>query len=271
MGNVRFGCQFYTWQMSGDKYIGALPHICGVVQQAGFAGIEPETLMLGDYYNDAFALKDILAERDLQLGALALVCAWQEPRETLDELAAAERIFRYLDAFPGTHLGLGQFPGADRANLHERRQNCLACTNAVAARAADRGLVCSFHPNSAPGSVFRVADDYKVLLDGLDPQVVGYCPDSGHIARGGMDPVAVFQEALPLIRHVHFKDYAADGQWAGMGEGIIDFPAIVTMLARSDFDGWVMVEEESPFAEQNPDAATLQNGEYLKRELAGLA
>ena len=62
----------------------------------------------------------------LELGALAFVCMWREPQETAEERAAADRGFQYLEAFPGTHLGLGQFPGADRENLAERQRNALA-------------------------------------------------------------------------------------------------------------------------------------------------
>jgi len=271
MSEVRFGCQFYTWQMSGQKYVGKLPHITGVVREAGFTGIELETCMMGEYYDDAALLRDLLAERGLALGALCLVCDWRGPRETDEEQAAAERLFRYLEGFPGTHLCLCQYPGADRLDLAGRQKNAIACANAVAARAADRGLACSFHPNSPPGSVFRTEEDYRILLDGLDARVVGFCPDSGHMARGGMDVLGMIREFRPLVRHVHFKDYGADGEWKAMGRGGIDFPGIVSFLRETGYDGWIMVEEESVAAEHDPDGATLGNGRYLRETLLPLA
>ena len=79
MSQIQFGCQFYTWQMSGARYVGQLPHILRVVGEAGFAGIEPETCMLGAYYKDPQALKDLLDAHGLQLGAIALVCDWAGP------------------------------------------------------------------------------------------------------------------------------------------------------------------------------------------------
>ena len=74
MSQIKFGCQFYTWQMSGDRYVGKLPHILNVVKPAGFAGIESEPLMLGSYYDDPSMLKDLLNQMNLQLGAVAFVC-----------------------------------------------------------------------------------------------------------------------------------------------------------------------------------------------------
>jgi inosose dehydratase len=270
MSAIQFGCQFYTWQMSGQRYVGELPHITGVVRAAGFSGIEPETGMLGRYYADPLLLKDVLAERGLALGALTLVPDWKEPQETEAERQEAERVFDYLRAFPGTLLVLVQMPGADRADLRQRQQNALACINAVAARAAARGIVCAYHPNSPPGSLFRTLEDYQRLLDGLDPRVCGFAPDTGHVAKGGIDVSWLFETYRPLIRHVHFKDMTAGDEWAAMGAGVIDFPRLVTRLRDTGYQGWIMVEEESAAAETDPDTATLNNGEYLRQSLLPL-
>jgi inosose dehydratase len=270
MSQIQLGCQFYTWQMSGAQYIGKLPHILQVVNGAGFAGIEPETGMLGSYYEDPARLKDLLNQNGLQLGAITLVCDWFGALETEAERQEADKLFNYLQHFPGTHLMLCQMPGKDRSNLHQRQANALACVNAVAARAADRGLTSSFHPNSPPGSVFRNDEDYRILLDGLDSRVVGFAPDTGHIVKGGIDVIKVFENYRPLIKHVHFKDITASGEWTAMGAGIIDFPRIMTMLRDTGYSGWIMIEEESQEAETNPDAATIKNGVYLQQVLLPL-
>ena len=270
MSPIQIGCQFYTWQMSGKKYVGRLPHISSVVSGAGFAGIEPETCMLGSYYEDPGLLKETLDQHRLQLGAVAFVADWAGPGETDEEKREAGRIFDYLKFFPGTHLVLCQMAGKDRSDLRQRQENAVACVRAVAARAVDQGIPCSFHPNSPPGSIFRIQDDYRFLLDRLDPQVVGFAPDTGHIAKGGMDVIAVFREYRHLIRHIHFKDIDASGSWTAMGAGKIDFPHIVKMMRDSGYAGWIMVEEKSPEAEGNPDLATTKNGEYLRKSLLPL-
>ena len=267
MSTIRMGCQFYTWQMSGEEYVGKLPHIFEVVSRAGFEGVEFETCMMGHYDADPSALKALLDERKLELGAVALARQWQEPDETEEERREADRLFDYLGHFDGVHLVLAQMPGDDRSDLRERQENAIACTNAVAARAANAGIVASFHPNSPEGSVFRIEEDYRILLDGLNARVVGFAPDAGHIANGGMDVLEVFRAYRPLIRHVHFKDIAADGRWAAMGAGVVDFPAIVAFLHETGYDGWIMVEEESAQAEQDPDGVTLTNGRYVAETL----
>jgi len=177
------------------------------------------------------------------------------------------RAFAYLKHFPGAVLALCQMPGKDQSALAQRQKNCLSCCNEIGRRAAEAGIAAAFHPNSPAGSVFRVEEDYKVLLDGLDAKAVGFAPDAGHIAKGGMNVVEIFRRYRPAIRHVHFKDMAADGTWAEMGRGVIDFPTIVADLHQGCYAGWIMVEDESPRAEVDPDLVTDENGRYVTRAL----
>ena len=270
MSPMRIGCQTYTWQMSYDAYRGRIGHILDVVARAGFVGLEAEFCMLGAYEDDPARLAEALAEHDVALAALTLVLDWAHPRETKEERVAAERAIDYVARFPGTLLGLCQLPGEDRANLRERQENAIACINAVARRAAERGLVCAFHPNSPPGSLFRVGEDYELLLEGLDAEAVGFMPDFGHIAAGGMDAMEICRVYHALIRHVHFKDIDTAGAWTAMGDGVIDFPGLVSYLRDSGYEGWIIVEEESAAAEDDPDGVTLANGAYVRRALRPL-
>ncbi len=82
-----------------------------------------------------------------------------------------------------------------------------------------------------------------------------------------MDALKRLKTYRPLIKHVHFKDITTSGGWTAMGAGMIDFPAIVTMLRDTGYTGWIMIEEELPEAEVDPNTATTKNGEYLQRSL----
>lgn len=264
--HIRFGCQTYTWQMSFEKYRGKVEHILSTVHAAGLEGLEPELCMLGDFAADPARLQSVLQKHGVTLGALCLVCDWQDANENADEAAQADAVIALLrNHFPESVLVLCQMPGRDRTNISERQKNALACINAVGKRAHAAGVVAAFHPNSPEGSIFRTADDYHVMLMGLDTTCVGFAPDAGHIAKGGMDPVAVIGAAISTVRHVHFKDMDAEGNWAEMGHGIIDFRAIVEILNKAGYRGWIMIENESALAEIDPDAATLASGHYIAK------
>jgi inosose dehydratase len=266
---IRFGCQTYSWQMRGDAYKGRLDHMATVAAESGFAGIEPEVIMLGDYADPGRAA-EALDEAGLELTALAYAADWRGPRETAAEREEADRFIAFLERFPGTPLVVVQLPYDDRQNLRERQDNAIACMDAVARRAAAAGIRATVHPNSPPGSAFRTADDYERLLDALDPEVIGFTPDVGHLANGGMDPLDVIRRYRDRVDHVHFKDIDDDGTWAPTGEGRIDFPGIVSYLRDTGYAGWIVFEDESPSVEENPDLGARRNGVYAREVLVPL-
>jgi inosose dehydratase len=265
----RFGFQTYTWQMSYDKYADKLPHILQVIQAAGGEGVEPEVCMMGQYHTNPELLHADLEKRQLQLGALCLALEWRHEQETAEEQTEADRVIAYLRHFPGTLLILAQLQGNDRSELAERQANALLNINAVAKRSYEQGIRCAFHPNSPAGSVFRTEEDYQVLIEGLDPAYCGYAADTGHIANGGMDVMQIFRKYRSFIEHVHFKDRISEGRWSAMGDGSIDHLEVVLFLHETNYNGWIMVEEESVAAVASPDQATLANGKYMQVILKG--
>ncbi len=267
LADLRYACQTYSWQMSIDRFRGRVDHMVATAAEAGFSGFEPELVMLGDRWSAA-GLKDTLEAHALQLAALVLVEPWRGQVETDAERAEAELLINTAASFPGTRIVLCPYPGQDRDDLRERQRNAIACMTAVADRALDRGVACTFHPNSPAGSVFRTAEDYAVMAD-LLPETIGYTPDLGHIARGGMDPLTVVRDWRSRVDHVHVKDLAADGTWAETGAGVVDVRAVLDFLAETGYAGWVTFEDESPEAEADPDRATLRNGRYVADLTAG--
>ncbi len=266
MNKIRIGCETYTWQMPGEQYKDKLGHILEVTSRAGFESIEPDTSFMGRFA-DPELMKEALDKYQLELSVLCLAEDWQNPQETASEKTRAEQWINFLKHFPHTILLLVQKPGKDRENLKERQQNLLSCVNQIARRANERGIVCSYHPNSPAGSIYRTEEDYKILLNGLDNEVIQYTPDVGHIAKGGMDPLKIIREYRELVNCVHYKDMFQDGRWAAMGEGIIDFDGITKELKNTGFEGWIIVEDECDEAITDPDQVTLTDGIYIKEVL----
>ena len=265
---IRFGCQTYSWQMSGERYRGRLEHIAHVAADAGFPALEPEVYMLGEYL-DPGRLHDVLDRNKIELAALAFAGHWLNDSETDGERRAADEVIATLSSFPQAKLVLVQLPGVDRADLALRQARAIACMNAVARRALEAGLHPTVHPNSPPGSVFRLFEDYELLLERLDP-AVGFTPDLGHIAAGGMDPLETVTRYRDRVDHIHFKDIDADGTWAATGRGRIDFPAVVSYLSETKYEGWVVFEDECAESKRDPDGATRRNAVYAHDTLAPL-
>lgn len=97
---------------------------------------------------------------------------------------------------------------------------------------------------------------------------VGLLFDSGHAYFGGGDPAAILSKHIDRVCHVHCKDvrpaivrHARNRQWSFLdavlngvftvpGDGAIDFAAIIAILRKHRYQGWLIVE-----AEQDPALA----------------
>ncbi|WP_382303559.1 sugar phosphate isomerase/epimerase family protein [Herbiconiux sp. UC225_62] len=268
---LRFACQSYSWQMSIDRYRGEVDHMMHVVHESGFAGFEPELVMLGDDWSIDSLRSALDANPGLRLAALVVAESWRRPEEDEHERRRADQAIEAAAAL-GARLVLVPLPGPDRESLDERQRAIMSCVESVADRASRAGVASTFHANSPDGSVFRTPEDYGRLAE-LLPPTVGFTPDLGHLARGGLDPLEVVREWGARVDHVHVKDVGADGSWAPTGEGIVDIDGVLRHLEGIGYAGWVTFEDESPEAEADPDAATRRNGAWIAswvaaRELA---
>jgi inosose dehydratase len=89
-------------------------------------------------------------------------------------------------------------------------------------------------------------------------KTVGICLDTGNSWLGGAEPIDYVRKFGKRIRHVHWKDMAADmekqrGSVYGcgmavipLGDGVIDLPSIVAALKKAGFDGATTLEVAGP-------------------------
>jgi inosose dehydratase len=91
---------------------------------------------------------------------------------------------------------------------------------------------------------------FEQFLEKTDPRYVHFLLDTGHLAAGGADALAVCQKHRARLVAVHLKDFAAgaaNGKPIKAGNvpfsaGSVDLPGIVRFLRDSNFQGYVMGE-----------------------------
>ena len=108
---------------------------------------------------------------------------------------------------------------------------------------ADLGLTFAYHQHT--GTPIETREELYDLVDHVDTEIVKLGPDIGQLQKGGSDPVEVVRDFLPLINHVHLKDYSGGNHWVGycpLGQGKVDIPAVMALLEEHDFKGSVMAE-----------------------------
>jgi inosose dehydratase len=263
----RFGSEVYTWFMSGNgtTHQGRLGHMIEIIAQAGFTGIQPIFTWMGELV-DPDRLEAKLKEQGIELVAVALALEWNGAEESQSERIVANNAISLLERFPGAVLNTVQIP-TGRHNLEERRRSLVNIVNAVSARAKDKGVPCSFHPNSPHTSIIRTEEDYKVVLESLDTTVTGWTPDVGHIINGEMDPLSKMKEYASLINHVHYKDWDGNPEFTLMGNGKVDLLSITQWLKDINYGGWIICEDEGQEALEDPDFVTLHDGRWIQNDL----
>jgi inosose dehydratase len=147
----------------------------------------------------------------------------------------------------------------------------------------ETGLRSVFHPHSA-GWVETPAETDRFLAE-TDPDVLGIVFDTGHylFGAGGEGPPVV--EAMDRWRdriwYIHFKDSDLElarrsreegwdyfqalraGLFSELGNGNVDFPAVVQWLRDRGYDGWIVVEQDVLPGMGTPKESARRNREYL--------
>lgn len=118
---------------------------------------------------------------------------------------------------------------ATRAALDEF---CRAL-NLAGAACAKAGLTFNFHNHSEEFA--RIGDyvPYDVILKNTDPTLVKLELDIYWAARAKQDPVRLFAENPGRFVQCHVKDSTADGDFATVGKGVIDFKRILPAARRA--------------------------------------
>ena len=98
--------------------------------------------------------------------------------------------------------------------------------------------------------------DMQRLLDDLENDNLHVSLDPGPVAAAGEDPVDWIDRFGPLIAHVHVKDVRVFGpgeqkivfgakrdfECVPLGDGVVDWPAILDALRRAGYEGYLSVE-----------------------------
>ena len=98
------------------------------------------------------------------------------------------------------------------------------------------------------GTCIETREETYAVMEAVDTRYLKFGPDIGQLQKGGSDPVQVVKDFLPIIHHMHLKDFSGGDAFLGyspLGQGKVDIPAILAMMNGKRIDGMVMVELDS--------------------------
>ncbi len=125
----------------------------------------------------------------------------------------------------------------------DHKANIVAALNDMAKAVADVGLVGVLHQHT--GTCVETREETYAVMEAVDTRHVKFGPDVGQLQKGGSDPVKVIKDFLPVIRHVHMKDFDGGQHYLGycpLGLGNVDIAGVSALLESSGNDLMIMCE-----------------------------
>jgi inosose dehydratase len=134
----------------------------------------------------------------------------------------------------------------DTFNFAEHKSRIIDVLNEGAKAVADVGLTPVLHQHT--GTCIETREETYAVMEAVDTRYLKFGPDIGQLQKGGSDPVQVVKDFLPVIHHMHLKDFSGGEAYLGycpLGQGKVNIPAILAMMDGKPIDGMVMVELDS--------------------------
>jgi len=172
--------------------------------------------------------------------------------------------------FMAGNIDMARFanPAAGENASPERTKRMADTLARVADAGFAEGVRFALHPHIA--MIIETEEETRAVLDMTAGSRLGFGPDTGHLLWAGMMPERIIADYADRLVAVHLKDVdpaglrralryeddyiAAIGTrriWTEPGRGMVDFDAVFAALP-SGFDGWFVVEVDSPWGCQFP-------------------
>ena len=262
---LRVGYAAITW----DEHDGeAIEQIAAL----GYPGIQLRANVLKEH-PDPKTLQAALADHKLTFVALS---SGTTPLDSAKEKETVEMHVahaKYLQAAGGTYLqviGAGTFQRGQTWTAADYQRQGRLLTE-IGKQAADYGVQTGFHNHM--GTIGQTPEATDAIMAAADPNYVKLELDVAHYLQGGGDPAAAVRKYRQRLLFLHLKDVmpsksARDGyQFVELGQGRVDFKALLAALEETHFRGWGVVEldGERPGATRTPEQSAKLSKQYLEQ------
>jgi inosose dehydratase len=252
---------------------------------AGYAGTE----ISYNFPPDAAALRRELDKRHLRAAATFHALDLRDRHKFDDALRSVVPVADRLQALGSDVLILSDAPSSERLAIAGRVSNDGSQglsdpqwramgdgLNRIGEQLAARGMRGVFHPHV--GTYVETRAEIDRVCSVTDPALMGLCPDTGHMAYAGVSSDEIFRDYAARIGYVHLKDVDGEllkrvrsekigfvravelGLFVGLGKGIVKIDRILDSLARVEYSGWLIVEQDAPL---QPLEAATENRRFL--------
>lgn len=265
--DIRVGYAAITW---GGKDRQAIEDISDV----GYKGIQLRSNCIKEFGSPQ-AVRELLAEHHLQFVALSsgdLDVNAPDPKAAIAQHVSNTH---FLQDAGGMYLQIiDRGPHAPTASDYKRLGQMLT---ELGKQTADLGIPLGYHNHM--GAMGQTPEAVDQILDATDPRYVKLELDVAHYFQGGGNPADAVRKYRDRLLFLHIKDVKQfvpktkpdrDYEFAELGQGKVDLPAVFAALNEIKFRGWAIVELDGEYeSPHSPKQSAEANKEYLQK--AGLS
>jgi inosose dehydratase len=167
-----------------------------------------------------------------------------DPSKLKDSLAQVIAWGKVVRKYGGT-FAVVNAGGVDRTSFDfaAARPSIVAGLNDHGRALNDLGLRAGLHQHT--GSAVDLRDEVYAVMEAVDSRVMQFAPDVGQLQKAGADAAQVVKDFLPIVVHMHLKDYSGGPHFVGycpLGQGKVDLVRILRMMDEAHPDAGVMFE-----------------------------
>jgi len=215
------------------------------VSNEGFYGFETFSDVYEKWEEQPGGLGAVLKDHNLPLISAYCGMNLMDPAKRKDEVAKAVRWANLIKKYGGKVTVIGP-NGVNRStyDFAANKANIVAALNDICQAVSDTGLTAALHQHT--GTCVESRDETYAVLESVNTKYVRFGPDIGQLTKGGSDAVEVVKHFLPIIEHMHLKDYNGEDPhlsgYCPLGQGKVNIPVILDLMEKRKLQGMVMVE-----------------------------
>ena len=252
--DIKVGSTFILWGYGADALEPALKDI----SKLGFHGFETFGQVIEEWENNRGGFGEVVSKYGVPL--VSAFCSGDviNPAKREDELKNLVRWSKMVKKNGGKVIEYCAVGNKRQGyDYKEHKKDIIDSMNLYAKAITDEGLVCALHPHT--GTAIETTEQIYFAMENVNTSYMKFGPDVGQMLKAGDDPVKIVKDFLPLVEHVHLKDYEGgiDNGWLGyspLGQGKVKLKKILKMLEsrKNKMGGMIMFELDSDMRHKAP-------------------
>lgn len=237
------GATFILWGYSVDNLEAALKDISSL----GFHSFETFGHVIQGWQEKQGDFATLIEKYNVPLTSAFCMTDVLDPSKRKEEVEKLIKWSRLVKANGGRLIEYCP-SGINRKgyDYKEHKKNLIESMNEYAQVVSDQGLVCALHQHT--GTPIESEEEVYFAMENLNTDYMKFGPDVGQLEKGGADPVKIIKDFMPLIEHIHLKDFEGGDNgylgYAPLGKGEVNIKKILQLIekGKDSMAGAIMFE-----------------------------